>query len=564
MHRQLLFRRSWVSLAIIVGGCGDSGPHQYKPPETTGATATEDPTKPAPDDTTTSEPATTDDSTTAGTTTTGEPTTGEPATTEVATTEALTSTTEPPATCGNGTLEPGESCDDGNLDETDACTTLCLAPSCSDGLQSGDETDQDCGGSCGGCAIGLHCSGDGDCASGACEADQCVKGCVPWARQWGTPSSDAGTDVVVDDADNIYVSLYLDGAETGAVRKLDASGKELWTREIDTTSDDTASGITKDSVGNILVVGDTTGALDGNAPLGNHDAFIVKYDSAGNKLWTRQFGGNLNDSGHAVATDAADNIFVVGDTRGTFDGNVAAGEYDVFVSKFDAQGVKQWTRQLGTPGTDDSWAVASDSAGNVFIGGYVFGSLDGQPWAGQPDAFLAKFSPAGAKLWVHQFGFAQGDYVHGLAVDDDDNLYVTGEVWGALDNKYWGGLSDIFVIKYDAAGVKLWTRQLGINESESGYDIAVDGAGDVLITGLTWGDFDGHASEGGTDYVIVKLDASGMKQWSHQFGTDTHDFGGHIAVLSTGMPVFVAHNEGSFAPPVVGGDDVIAALLCLP
>ena len=77
--------------------------------------------------------------------------------------------------CGDGLLALGELCDDGNDDETDACTTSCAAPSCTDALVSGDETDLDCGGSCGGCSIGRSCVDDGDCEHEACVDQTCVE-----------------------------------------------------------------------------------------------------------------------------------------------------------------------------------------------------------------------------------------------------------------------------------------------------------------------------------------------------------------------------------------------------
>ena len=77
-----------------------------------------------------------------------------------------------PGVCGDGVVDEGELCDDGNEDETDACTSLCAPPACDDMLVSGDETDLDCGGSCGPCGAGLGCLGDIDCASGSCGEEQ--------------------------------------------------------------------------------------------------------------------------------------------------------------------------------------------------------------------------------------------------------------------------------------------------------------------------------------------------------------------------------------------------------
>jgi hypothetical protein len=95
--------------------------------------------------------------------------------------------------CGNGVVDPGETCDDGNDDETDECTTLCEPPSCEDGIQSGDESDQDCGGSCEPCTAGQACFEHGDCESVACIEGVCADGLIPIdcseeANLWSTAS----------------------------------------------------------------------------------------------------------------------------------------------------------------------------------------------------------------------------------------------------------------------------------------------------------------------------------------------------------------------------------------
>lgn len=76
--------------------------------------------------------------------------------------------------CGNGQVEADESCDDGNDDDTDACTSQCAAPSCDDGLRSGDESDVDCGGSCAPCPSGGSCSSSSDCEAGVCSDGACA------------------------------------------------------------------------------------------------------------------------------------------------------------------------------------------------------------------------------------------------------------------------------------------------------------------------------------------------------------------------------------------------------
>ena len=105
------------------------------------------------------------------------------------------------------------------------------------------------------------------------------------------------------------------------------------------TSEGTSGlGITLDSSNNIYVTGRTKGNLDGNLSSGNDDGFVVKYDSNGSKIWTRQFGTSEIDFPQDIAADTKGNIFVTGYTQGSIDGATSLGGNDVFIIKYDSEG----------------------------------------------------------------------------------------------------------------------------------------------------------------------------------------------------------------------------------
>ena len=152
-----------------------------------------------------------------------------------------------------------------------------------------------------------------------------------------------------------------------------------------------------DSSGNIYVIGDTSGALDGNNHIGGYDIFVFKYDSSGNKIWSRQLGTNDYDFAQGVATDSSANVYVTGYTAGGLDGNTNAGDYDLFLVKYNSSGTKQWTKQLGTSSADSASGVATDSSANVYVTGQTAGGLDGNTNAGSEDLFLVKYNSSGTK-----------------------------------------------------------------------------------------------------------------------------------------------------------------------
>ena len=98
----------------------------------------------------------------------------------------------------------------------------------------------------------------------------------------------------------------------------------------------------------------------------------VSTDASGNLIWTDQIGTSSIDRSHGVSADGMGNVYISGVTGGSLEGT-NQGEEDAFVSKYDAGGTLQWTKQLGTSGPDSSMGVSADGLGNVFISGpYVW------------------------------------------------------------------------------------------------------------------------------------------------------------------------------------------------
>jgi hypothetical protein len=144
----------------------------------------------------------------------------------------------------------------------------------------------------------------------------------------------------------------------------------------------------------------------------------------------------------------------------------------------------QWVRQLGTSETDAASGVATDGKGSVYLAGSTTGSLGGAS-RGNDDAWLAKYSAAGALRWKRQLGTAALDVADGVAVDGDGNLYISGSTQGSLGGPFQGGDRDAWVAKYSASGDLLWIQQFGTAESEEANAVATDGDGNVYISGLT-------------------------------------------------------------------------------
>ena len=132
--------------------------------------------------------------------------------------------------------------------------------------------------------------------------------------------------------------------------------------------------------------------------------------------WTKILGSSEYDTTIDVAIDSNDNVYIVGSTNGSLDGpNV--GLYDGYLVKYDSStGTKLWTKMLGTTAYDSANSVAIDSNNNVYITGQTADNLDGQN-TGFDDAFLAKYDSTGTKIWTKMLGSSAADYGNSVAID---------------------------------------------------------------------------------------------------------------------------------------------------
>jgi hypothetical protein len=338
-----------------------------------------------------------------------------------------------------------------------------------------------------------------------------------WTHQLGTADWDFHTSAAVDGSNNLYTSGYhhTDYANDSTVAKWDSNGNLLWSRTINSSFDDWSSDIATDNSGNVYVTGYTAGSLGGYYNAGSTDAFVTKYDAYGNQIWARLLGTGGHDEGRSVTTDLNGNIYVAGVTEGSLDGNTNAGGTDVFVTKYNSQGTKLWTHQLGSSGdegnvgfevtgtSERNVSVATDSAGNLYVSGRTTGYLDGNANAGGSDVFLTKYDVFGNKVWTKEFGGVGNEYSTGVSVDTTGNIYVSGATTGSLDGNGNAGGFDSFITKFDSNGNKLATKLLGSTADDFARDIAVDNLGNIVIAGYTAGSL-AETNAGSNDIFVAK------------------------------------------------------------
>jgi hypothetical protein len=199
----------------------------------------------------------------------------------------------------------------------------------------------------------------------------------------------------------------------------------------------------------------------------------------------------------------------------------------------------------GAVGTTDeeALAVATDSAGNVFVTGYFSGTetIGNSNFvsAGAEDIFLVKYDAIGGFLWARQAGGSGYDEGHGVATDNAGNVYIAGSFQNTasfgLTNLSSSGSNDVFLAKYAPSGDLLWARKAGGTGNDTAYGLAVDPQGNAYITGsfdngATFGSLSLANNSKSDDIFVAKCSSAGDFVWVRKAGGGEDDVGNGIAL----------------------------------
>ena len=409
----------------------------------------------------------------------------------------------------------------------------------------------------------------------------------------GLDSDVAG--VAIDSSDNIYITGTSQGANlfgknvtSGTtddifVAKLNSSGVVQWVYAAGGTGRDRGRKIALDSSGNIYVTGYYWSTVDfggGNVTSnGNWDAFLLKLNSSGTFQWVKSYGSNYNDLGRDVAIDSNDNIYMLGNYRGTVDfgggDENGAVNGDIFLVKFNSSGVFQWVYTAGASAADDSRALALDSNDNPYITGSFSGTVDfgggNITAANTDDLFILKLNSSGAYQNIYTSNIFTTQKGKGLAVDSSGNIYATGTFSGTVD--FGGGNittsgNDIYLLKLNSSLAFQWVKRFARDDGAAGQAlglaVAVDDDGNVYSVGQIAGNYNlggqNVVSGGNNDAYIVKYDSSGTFQWSKTFGggspMDAYDKAQDIVIDSNDFIITAGRISGNTNFSTVGGNTI--------
>ncbi|MEO7082251.1 MAG: hypothetical protein ABIY71_12015, partial [Flavobacteriales bacterium] len=295
------------------------------------------------------------------------------------------------------------------------------------------------------------------------------------------------------------------------------------------------------------------------------------------RIWATYYGSTGDDAAYSTAVDGSGNVYLAGQTKSS--GSIASGghqnsiggSYDACLVKFDASGARLWATYYGGTADDGGTSCAVDASGDVYLAGFtkstagIATSGHQATIGGAQDAFLVKFNSAGVRQWGTYYGGATYEYGASCAVDGSNDVYLAGTTnsnsaisSGGHQNTYNGNY-DAFLVKFNSSGTRQWGSYYGGSNGENGNACAVDGSGNVYLTGQTnsTGSIaaSGHQSTfgGGTgDGFLAKFDAAGVRQWGTYYGGAGNDFGHACVVDGTGS-VYMAGEATSTTAIAVGG-----------
>jgi hypothetical protein len=260
-----------------------------------------------------------------------------------------------------------------------------------------------------------------------------------WAKTWGGIDFDCGYGVAVDGSGNVYVTGCFEatidfdpgpgvdnhtsnGYYDVFLSKFDSLGNFQWAKTWGGIDYDYGWGVAVDGSGNAYVTGlfyetvdfdPAAAGVDNHTSNGSYDVFLSKFDSSGNFIWAKTWGGSSGDCGNGVAVDSSGSAYVTGcfastvdfDPGSGVDNHISNGSVDVFLSKFDSLGAFLWAKTWGGNSDDNGYGVAADNSGNAYVTGFFYSTVvdfdpgngvDNRISNGEYDAFLSKFLPDGS------------------------------------------------------------------------------------------------------------------------------------------------------------------------
>lgn len=428
----------------------------------------------------------------------------------------------------------------------------------------------------------------------------------PATRTWGTYYGGTGADYGyrcrTDASGNIFLTGWTTSgagiATAGSYQstsagnnniylaKFNSAGVRQWGTYVGGNASEQSYGCAVDASGNVYICGDQFTAGNVIASPGCHqatfgggtmDAFVMKFDSGGLKLWGTHYGGTGDERAYSCSSTPTGDVYITGyttsnapavfTTAGCHQAAYGGGTEDGFVAKFNAAGVRQWGTYYGGGFNDRLNSCAVDASGNVFLVGWSLGGALTSAGSHQPsiggvqDCIFIKLNASGVRQWATYYGGTGNDLGNDCATDASGNVYFCGNTIGstgtiiATAGSHQPALvsgAESFLVKFNANGVRQWGTYYGGSGVDQGYGCATDAAGNVYYSGLTTTTTANVISTagshqeihgGGNDAFLVQFNSAGVRQWGTYYGGSGTEVGYSVNIDPTGIIVMSGYTN---------------------
>jgi gliding motility-associated-like protein len=426
----------------------------------------------------------------------------------------------------------------------------------------------------------------------------------PLVRVWGTyyggTNFEGLSDITIKNGNTIYLcgssnsqnNINIGGYQNtyagntdAFLLKINANGTPIWCSYYGGNLQDGALSIACDQNSNVYISGETysTSNISYNGHQNNlggtKDAFLVKFDSLGQLLWATYYGGPSNTStpqgasgfsrGLTINVGLNGEIFMAGvtdsrmgiSTNGT---TIHGTTSDGFIAKFNNNGVRLWGTYFGDWGSDAISDIKTDAIGNIYFAGGTSSSnnvaFNGfqNTFGGNQDVFLVKQDSAGNLIWSTYYGGNDTDNNPQIALDNQNSVYICGQTLSSNDISFngfqnmYGGLYDIFLVKLNSSGQRIWGTYYGSSNNERIGDLFIDNFNNIILSGFGLGSsnliFNGYQNTyggGNADSYLIKFNSTGQRIWGTYYGGGDTDVPSSCAGDNNGNIYLIGYSSSA-------------------
>lgn len=276
-----------------------------------------------------------------------------------------------------------------------------------------------------------------------------------------------------------------------------------WLKSLSGSNDDVARGVCLDSLSNAYVTGSFSGttSLGGQTLTSNGatDIFIAKFSSNGNLVWAKSFGSVSLDYAFDIDCAPEGSFFITGSFRQamTLQPNTtlsSTGGFDLFTAKFNTNGDCLWAKTSTGTASEYGNEIVATFNGNVTVIGNTQGTMiiesDTLIHLDSTDLFVVKYDANGNKIWskgLPGMGIAGG---RAISSDGFENTYIAGSfeeniiIDNVVFNSTTAPYNDIFISKFSPSGTLIWAKQFGGTGDDYARGIDVDASGNIYVSGV--------------------------------------------------------------------------------